>query len=208
MSDPRLKHMTRVRWLWEAWQLKLKEDAEVTRINKTGEQSFKAFRDILCSILGTNLEPITQSDGTVRWPTEGEFTPLIYAIARPDYLKSAMEKINNLVAGQSGPDPVDPEAEGGYTEDDLQFFDELPVDTKKAFWDSPEMKSQLRQLVIQKDPRTVNPYDKKQPKPLGLDAEFVKQMQEEDENFGRKKKARMELLEEDDIDFPPGFGMK
>jgi len=145
--------MTRVRWLYEAWQLRLKDETSVQKTNRIGEVAFNAFRDLLCSILGTNIEPIAEQgpDGvTYRWPKPGEFTPLIYAIARPDYLKSAMDKAQDLM-----PNGVDPTTlEDTITEEDLEFFDELKIDEKKAFWESPEMKAQLDQFVIQQDPKT------------------------------------------------------
>jgi len=209
MSDPRLKEMTRTRWLFEVWQIRLKEDTLVKRITSVGEQAFKAFRDTLIGVLGLNIEPIGRvnplapdGDPVYEWPKEGEFTPLIYAIARPDYMKQAMEKIQGLMPG--GVDVSKFDEEEGFTEDDLVFFDELPVDAKKAFWNSTEMEAQLRQLVIQKDPKDVDPHAKVQPRPKGIDKEF-RERQKAEEQFGSKgKKSSFTILDDDDM-MPPEF---
>ena len=200
VSDPRLKEMTKVRWLWEAWQLKIEEEATVKKVNRIGEQAFAAFKETLCSVIGTNLEPIPQEDGkgnvTYRWPNPGEYTPLIFAIARPDYLKSAFEKIEKippLVPQEETP------KEDEYTEEDLEFFDELPINERKAFWHSTEMQQQVKQYVIQMDPKDVDPSDPQQPKPTGLTEEERQEFIREKNAFGKPQgKPKFEM--DDDVD--------
>jgi hypothetical protein len=191
--------MNRTRWLFEAWQLRLKEEAAVKRINTVGESGLTAFRDILCSVLGLNLEPIAQPDPTAptdpdrityRWPGPGEYTPLIYAIARPDFLKSTMEKVQHLMSGEGvGEQPIQE-----FTEEDLIFFDELKPDTKKGVWESPEMQQQLKTYVIQKNPKDVDPRSPIQPKPTGVSPEERQQLMRERANFGpQSKRAKFEI---------------
>lgn len=163
--------MTKTRWLFEGWQVRLEEEAKAKFVAQVGTEAVKAFQQVLCSVLGTNLEPIGEPDAEkpgelkYRWPKEGEFTPLIMAIARPDYVSSAMEKVGKIVPMSSEGDDIPPPLA---TEEDLEFFDDLEVDQRKAFWDSVEVQQQLKQYVIQEDPDTVSPLTEKQPQPSGL----------------------------------------
>jgi hypothetical protein len=195
--------MTRVRWLFEAWQLRLKEEALSKRISTIGETGLTALRDILVNILGVGLEPIAEKDPDFptdpekikyRWPKQGEYTPLIYAIARPDYLKQAMDKVNSLLPTEeelgSGPDEL--------TEEDLLFFDELKIDEKKALWESPEMQQQLKQYVILKNPKDAKPTDK--PTPV-TEAERAAWKLEQD-NFGKPKRAKF-TIDPEPLDVEP-----
>ena len=175
ISDPRVQQMNKTRWLFEGWQVKLEEESKSEFAVQIGTEAIKAFQTVLTSVLGTNLEPIAEPDpenpgkAKYRWPKTGEFTPMLLAIARPDYLQAAMEKVGKIV-----PEMAMETAEGGdappplATEDDLMFFDELDVDEKKAFWESIEMQQQIKQHVIQQDPDTVDPLAKRQPRPAGL----------------------------------------
>jgi len=134
----------------------------------------------------------------LRWPEEGEYTPMLLAIARPDYLKQAFEKVDNLrktdEAGASS-------NELDYSDDDLQFFDELSVDTQKAAWNSLEMQGQLKQLVIQEDPSKVDPYAKKQPRPKGFSPEERQEFIDESNYFGPPSRRKSpQFVVDDDIE--------
>src|SRR5690606_8994483 len=98
-----------------------------------------------------NLEPVAEKDGdgkeTLRWPKQGEFTPMLLAVARPDYAKMAFDKVKTLMD-----ETVGASKESEYSEEDLEFFDELPVDAQKAFWQSPETQEQLKRHVILQEP--------------------------------------------------------
>lgn len=143
--------MTRTRWLFEAYQLRLSDESRFKEISLIAEEGRKGLQEMLASLLGVNMEPIVEPDPSdprktiTRWPKPGEFTPLIMAIARPDYLAQAFEKIEELkVRGTAGaPHPHDE-----YTETDLQFFDELEFDEKSAFWNDPTTQSELASQVL------------------------------------------------------------
>jgi len=159
--------MNKSRWMFEAYQISLGEIQKTNKVSKIGELGLKAMQAMLINLLGLNLEPI--EDGVdergspkFRWPTETDFTPLILSIARPDYMKRALEKIENM----------NQQPEGGtdelMSEGDLEFFDNLDTDIKKAFWDSPETQTQLKQLVIQKDPTTLSEAEMRALRPEGM----------------------------------------
>lgn len=176
--------MNKARWLFEGWQIRLDEEARVKSALQIGTEAVKAFQSVLVSVLGVNLEPITEPDPDKpgefihRWPKEGEFTPLIMAIARQDYIASAMEKIGKIlpeIQQETNGDAPDQLA----TEEDLEFFDALDVDERAAFWNSTEMQQQLKQYVVQADPSTVDPLSAEQPKPVGItDADRVELMRQ------------------------------
>jgi hypothetical protein len=203
ISDPRIKEMNKTRWLFEGWQVRLEAEAQAKLVVQVGTEAVKSMRSLLCSILGTNLEPIAEPDpekpgeSKYRWPTDGEFTPLIMAIARPDYIQQAMEKVGKIVpafAQEGGEDVPAPLA----TEEDLEFFDDLNVDEKKAFWDSLEMQQQHKQYVIPLDPSTVDPTAKEQPRPPGLtDADREELMRSRSEQVPSKLKFSIDTEIED-----------
>ena len=156
-----MREMNRTRWLFEGWQLRLADEERAKTYMKIGKEAVDAFRQTLCAVLGTNLEPIGEPnpeapDGMAyRWPKEDEFTPLVFAIARPDYLKQAFEKIEKVMPDFSPDEAKAIEQQVPYTEEDLQFFDDIPIDERKAFWNSEEIQQQMQHYVIQKDPNEV-----------------------------------------------------
>jgi hypothetical protein len=189
MSDPRLQTMTKTRWLFEAWQLRLAEEQRIEQVNKIGEQGFEIFQSILTNVIGLNIEPIaepaTNADEVdkpkYRWPQKGEYTPLIFAIARPDYLKTALEKVNELLP-QVQEEAISPEI----TEEDLEFFDDLDIG-QQAKWNSLEMQAQLKQHVIMMDPSKVSPHENRNLRPAGLTPEERAALNAE-KGFGPPKK--------------------
>jgi hypothetical protein len=210
VADPRLQQMTKTRWLFEGWQIRLEEEAKAKFAVQIGTEAAKIFQRILCSVLGTNLEPIGEPDPNkpgemqYRWPKDEEFTPLIMAIARPDYIASAMEKVGKIapVLTEDGEAPAPL-----VTEEDLEFFDELEVDQRKAFWNSSEMKQQLKQYVIQEDPDAVNPRAENQPKPVGLtDEDREALLRERNERVPSRMRFQVDPDNVDDLtsfDTPP-----
>lgn len=203
ISDPRIQHMTKTRWLFEGWQVRLEEESKAKFVMQVGTEAVKAFQQVLVSVLGVNLEPIAEPDPEkpgepkYRWPKEGEFTPLIMAIARPDYVSAAMEKVAKVMPEMMSEDANAPPPL--VSEEDLEFFDDLDVDQRKAFWNSMEMQQQLKQYVIQKDPDTVDPLAAQQPKPVGLtdtDREALQQHQTE----RMPSKMRFQIDAADDLD--------
>lgn len=202
-SDPQLKSMTKTRWLFEGWQVRLEEEAKAKFAMQVGEEAVKALQHVLCTVLGTNIEPIAEpdpenpSEPKYRWPKEGEFTPLIFAISRPDYIAAAMEKVGKIMpeivgeASGEAPEPL-------VSEEDLEFFDDLEVDQRKAFWNSLEMQQQLKQLVIQKDPDTVDPRTSENLRPAGLtDADRSALVRHQTEKA--PSKMRFEIDADDDF---------
>lgn len=173
ISDPQLRKMTKSRWLFEGWQVRLEEEATAKKIEQVGTEVIKAIQQVIINTVGLNLEPIAEPDpdnpgeSKYRWPKGEEFTPLILAIARPEYLSSALEKVNSLLAEptDSGDTPAPL-----LDEEDLDFFDALEVDEKKATWESLETQQALKTYVIQMDPDKVDPLapESAQPKPSGL----------------------------------------
>jgi hypothetical protein len=131
-SDPVIGQMNVTRWNYEAWQLRLDEEQEFRSMSLVATELLKSFRVMLCSVLGNNLEPIEVPDPAnpdktiLRWQERDEFLPLIMAIARPDYVKQAMEKIEAIKI-QDGISQGTTEIDG-YKEEDLDFFDEFDVD--------------------------------------------------------------------------------
>ena len=201
--------MNKSRWLFEGWQVRLEEESKAKFAMQLGTEAVKAFQHVLCAVLGTNLEPVAEPDpekpGEVkyRWPKDGEFTPLIMAIARPDYLKAAMEKVEKILPDFM-PDSSDAAPPPLATEEDLEFFDELDVDQKKAFWDATETQQQLKQLVIQMDPDKVSPYSKDQPHPVGLtDADRAEFLRRRTEMEPAKMKFQVDADDDFDLDEPP-----
>jgi hypothetical protein len=131
-SDPSIGMMNITRWNYEAWQLRLDEEQEFRSLSLVATELLKSFRVMLCSVLGNNLEPIEVPDPAnpdktiLRWQERDEFLPLIMAIARPDYVKQAVEKIEAIKVQEGisqGTTEID-----GYAEEDLEFFDEFNVD--------------------------------------------------------------------------------
>jgi hypothetical protein len=128
----------------------MKDAKHQKEVNTIGKQGLEAIRDILISLLGLNLAPIP--DGTdekgepkYRWPGEGEYTPMLFAIARPDYASTVSEAVKTLIPQEFDDQPVQ-----DFSEDDLEFFDELQADPKTAFWNSDEM-IQQRKAYIKED---------------------------------------------------------
>lgn len=205
ISDPLIQQMTKTRWLFEGWQVRLEEEAKAKFAVQIGTEAVKVFQQVLCSVLGTNLEPIGEPDPEkpgelkYRWPKEGEFTPLIMAIARPDYVASAMEKVGKIaptLMAEADGDAPPPLA----TEEDLEFFDDLEVDQRKAFWNSLEMQQQLKQYVIQEDPDAVSPLAENQPKPAGLtDADREALMRHQAEHVPSKMRFQIDADGDDDL---------
>lgn len=156
-----MQKMNRTRWLFEGWQLRLADEERAKTLEKVGKEAVDAFRQVLCAVLGTNLEPIGEADPDApdgmkyRWPNADEFTPLVFAIARPDYLKQAFEKIEKVMPDFSPEESAAIEQQVPFTEEDLQFFDDIPIDERKAFWNSEEIQQQMQHYVIQKDPNEV-----------------------------------------------------
>ena len=149
--------MTRIRWLFEAWQLRMKDAVLTKHVNSIGKQSLESLRDIIIATLGLNLAPVQDGvDETepgnpkpkYRWPKDGEFTPLIYAIAREDYVMSTMENVKTLIPQDTEPTPE-------LAEEDLEFFDAVEADPT-AFWRSEEMQNQLKSYVHIEEPPNPN----------------------------------------------------
>jgi hypothetical protein len=199
VSDPVLAQMTKPRWLFEAWQLKLKDERFSQLVQQVGEQGLKGLLQILVGVLGLNLEPIGEKDPVdpektvYRWPKADEWTPLIFAIARPDYLKSAMEKVESMmpVVGSSDAALSGDDA----TEEDLEFFDTMDIDAKRAFWNSLDTQQKLAQTVILKDPKEVDPNAR--PTSQGPSPAEVRASLERDARRPTKR-GRLQIIDDDD----------
>jgi hypothetical protein len=180
--------MNKSRWMFETWQIALSETQKTNQFSKVGEIGFKALQNMLVNLFGLNLEPViddtkpVDSEGkpAYRWTREGEFTPMMLGIARPDYIKQAFEKIEKVQEENRTEAPL----ENDYSEEDLEFFDEIPVNPKKSLWESATTQAQLKDLVIPLDAKTVDPRNPIQPKPPGAsDAE--RQRQAEEQGFSK-----------------------
>jgi hypothetical protein len=169
-SDRRIERMTPTRWLFEAWQLKLTDDQRSETIQHVAQQGLKGLMQVIVHTLGLNLEPIAEPDPTdpektrYRFPKDEEFTPLILAVARRDYVEQAMEKVKEIVNPN---DVLDPTLDRDLDEEELQFLDDMSVDEKKLFWESFEAKEQLKRLVIPADVNAASPYAQGSPEAHG-----------------------------------------
>jgi len=192
--------------MFETWQIALSETQKANQTTKIGELGFKALQNLLVNLIGLNIEPVVDDskpldkDGkpAYRWPIGEEFTPLILAIARPDYVKQAMDKITTLTESATAES-----TESDYSEDDLQFFDDLPINEKQTVWNSAEFQNQLKSLVIMKDSASVDPFAEKIEQPVGPTAEDKKRLAEE-QAFNRPRRApafKVDADTEDLLDF-------
>lgn len=144
--------MNTPRWLFEAYQIRLEDEEKVKLMGMVSEQAVRALKNILVGVLGLNVMPIEEPDPSdpdkmiLRWQKDGEFIPMLLGVGRPDFLKTAYERIDELRMKENvanATSEID-----GYSEDDLDFFDELPADAQQAFWNDPLTKAVRDNLPI------------------------------------------------------------
>lgn len=140
--------MTGTSWLFEYYGLKNK-DKEFVELSKI---YIKIFRQSLIDFLGLNIPPTVEKseDGKseiLKRKEEGEFMPLIFAIARAGYLDEVFKQLDELKLQEE----IDKDLEVGDSDldrllEDMQFLD-ADIDVEKLDWQSPETRAVLEQLT-------------------------------------------------------------
>jgi hypothetical protein len=145
VSDPRLKDMNPVRW---AFEIEAQDIAETHRVEEY-KAIFDIVRDSLISVLGVNLMPVENEDGSYRQPKDYEFIPLAFWMGREEIIKEVVarqkayfDQENAVASLKDSKYELTPEELDDMLDGDISF-----EDGSGTYWNSVETKALRDQLI-------------------------------------------------------------
>jgi len=139
INDPLVGRMNETQWYFELESLRLREEERLKEI----KEILDIFRAALMNMLGLDLMPFRNDDGTLRRGDFDNFTPLSVIVGRREWLKELGEKMEEFIAQEDVRAEMDSPPPGMITS--LEELEQFEADVRKAqedgdvhFPDDPE----------------------------------------------------------------------
>jgi hypothetical protein len=148
--------MTDVWWMLEQEIANKRHEYQGKILTEVATGFFTILNKSIISILGLNLIPVEEPDGTFREPNDTEIIPFVMAVGHPEFLSDAMDKIEKFQHQKKALEdkPLDSDVE-----EDLLFLDELDEalghtgkSDKDIIWESEEVQKTLEQVLTKGEP--------------------------------------------------------
>jgi len=151
INDPLVREMNETQWMFELESLRLSEEDRVKEIKEV----LDVFMASMANMLGLDLMPFREEDGTLRQPTREEYIPLSLLVARREWLKELGEAMQEFMAQEQIAEELDSPPAGTVTS--LEELEELEAQQKEIEMagdiEFPEDQEDLRKFMKWNSPR-------------------------------------------------------